>query len=163
MPSLRRVVPKHIVDSTLFSGLAIRFGLSRSGQSPSKSPCFASGCPARDYRPSVQQVYEVVRDHRSHELQIVRCFGRRLAMLQPPSAMLVDLLQGDQRITPGESVAVGSLVFWIGEVELQNGLHGYTDGVFLAFKSKNILPQRSRRAMPFRQKPMPVLLWAAVS
>jgi hypothetical protein len=44
---------------------------------------------------------------------------------------------------------VGSLVIGVAQVELQNGLHEYTDGVFLAFKSKNILPQRSRRAMPF--------------
>ena len=62
--------------------------------------------------------------------------------------MLVDLLQGDQGITPGESVAVGSLIIWIGEVELQNGDHEYTAGVFLACESKNILTPRIAGAMP---------------
>jgi hypothetical protein len=32
--------------------------------------------------------------------------------------MLVDLLQSDERVTPGESVAVGSLIVWLAEIEL---------------------------------------------
>ncbi len=67
---------------------------------------------------SVQDVYQFVGDHRTHELQVVRGFGRRLAVLQPPPAMLVDLLQSDERVTPGESVAVGSLIVWLAEIEL---------------------------------------------
>jgi hypothetical protein len=44
--------------------------------------------------------------------------GRRLAVLDAPSAMLVDLLQGDQGITARESVAVGSLIVGVVQVEL---------------------------------------------
>jgi hypothetical protein len=45
---------------------------------------------------------------------------------------------------------VGSLVVGVAEVELQNGLHGYADGVFLACELKNILPVRASGAMPSR-------------
>ena len=38
-------------------------------------------------------------------------------MLEPPATVLVDLLQGNERVTPGESVTVGSLVIWIAQVK----------------------------------------------
>ena len=62
--------------------------------------------------------------------------------------MLVDLGQGEQGVPPSQSVAVGSLIVGVAQVELQNCLHGYTDGVFLACESKNILPPGLAGAMP---------------
>jgi hypothetical protein len=62
--------------------------------------------------------------------------------------MLVYLSQGEQGVAAGKSVAVGSLVIRVAQVELQNGLHGYTDGVFLACESKNILSPGLAGAMP---------------
>ena len=75
-------------------------------------------------------------------------------MLDPIPAPLVDLPKNLPRFTAQpRGVELG---LFVGERELQYGDHEYTGGVFLALRSKNILPVRPCRAMPSRPVSWPL-------